>query len=168
MMKAISALILTLSISSGMSVAYAVADTTDDQVTYNLTQEHIESVYGEAINRWVEAGVDRKRFDNVRIDIANLKGSTIGYGGYNHITFDHNGAGAGWFIDLTPDEDEEYYIKNGRQYARKNTGAEGHIDLLSVVTHELGHHLGYGHSNSGVMQPRCPVGQRTLKIQSVE
>ena len=108
MMKAISALILTLSISSGMSVAYAVADTTDDQVTYNLTQEHIESVYGEAINRWVEAGVDRKRFDNVRIDIANLKGSTIGYGGYNHITFDHNGAGAGWFIDLTPDEDEEY------------------------------------------------------------
>ena len=110
-------LILTLSMASGMSVAYAVADkTTNDQVTYNLTQEHIKSVYGEAINRWVESGIDRKRFDNVKISITNLKGSTIGYGGYNHITLDHNGAGAGWYIDLTPDEDEEYYINTNQTF----------------------------------------------------
>jgi len=140
----------------------------NNNVTYNLTEEHIKPIFEEAVNRWVRAGIDREKFNNVKIRITNYNNSRIlAYGGYNQMSLDDNGANSGWFIDPTPAEDEEYYAQNGRQYADKNTGAEGHIDLLSVVAHELGHHLGYGHNNgSSIMQPYVPIGQRTLKIRN--
>jgi hypothetical protein len=58
------------------------------------------------------------------------------------ITLDRTGDGCGWFIDPTPGDSSEFAP------GAVNSPAQGRIDLLSVVAHEMGHMLGYGEDDS--------------------
>jgi hypothetical protein len=51
------------------------------------------------------------------------------------ITLDINAAGWGWFVDPTPRDDSEITTAG-------NQGEQHHMDLLTVLEHELGHILG--------------------------
>ena len=57
---------------------------------------------------------------------------------------DPTAAGHGWFVDATPDDDVEFraHGAEGALSATPSSAASGAMDLLSVVTHELGHALG--------------------------
>jgi hypothetical protein len=55
------------------------------------------------------------------------------------VTLDDDGAGRGWFVDPTPGDDAEFGVGVG---PTERAGAAGGYDLLTVVTHELGHTLG--------------------------
>jgi hypothetical protein len=57
------------------------------------------------------------------------------------IMLDRTADGYGWFVDPTPGDDSEFGPGTVK------SPAHGHIDLLSVVAHELGHLLGYGESD---------------------
>lgn len=44
----------------------------------------------------------------IDIQIADLGSAALGYAGGNTITLDDNAAGWGWFIDVTPADDNEF------------------------------------------------------------
>jgi hypothetical protein len=67
-------------------------------------------------------------------------GYTVEPAGGNRMASD--AAGWGWFVDSTPDEDEEF-TGSGTLETAVDARAVDRIDLLSVVMHELGHALDY-------------------------
>jgi hypothetical protein len=97
---------------------------------------------------------------NIQIQIADLGSSTLGLASGNTITLDDNAAGWGWFMDRTPRNDSEYRRKGDQ-------GEQNRMDLLSVLTHEIGHLLGHDHAEGGVMGESLAPGVRSLAISGV-
>ena len=94
--------------------------------------------------------------------MADLPGALLGSAFGRSLTLDLDGAGHGWFLDPTPSTDEEFVPGDEASLARPGSGAEGRLDLLSVVLHELGHWLGRGHDEHGVMAESLPPGVRQV------
>jgi hypothetical protein len=80
-------------------------------------------------------------------------GTTLGLASGHTIWLDDNAAGWGWFIDPTPRNDVEFTTPG-------NQGEQRHMDLLTVLEHELGHLLGYDHEAAGVMADTLQAGMR--------
>ena len=80
----------------------------------------------------------------VQFVISDLPGSYLGDTDGNEIYIDSNAAGYGWFVDPTPATDEEFTATPiAKQLQAVDPRAVDHIDLLTVVEHELGHVAGY-------------------------
>src|SRR5262249_61032460 len=68
--------------------------------------------------------------------------AVTGLGG-NVIRLDDNANGYGWFVDTTPADDSEFATAVTATELRATDGpAVGHMDLLTVVMHEMAHILG--------------------------
>lgn len=120
-----------------------------------LTLSQIQPLIHEAIGRWLAVGRDTSVLHGIDIRIANLPGATLGTASGNTIYLDDNAAGHGWFVDPTPGDDSEFTTPG-------NQGEQRRMDLLTVLTHEFGHLLGYEHSTSGVMQDTLATGTRRM------
>jgi hypothetical protein len=79
-----------------------------------------------------------------QVTIAALPGLMLGQTIGKSIVIDPTAAGYGWFVDLTPLDNSEYHRGNvnGLLVANTSSPAFGHMDLETVVMHELGHLLG--------------------------
>ena len=78
----------------------------------------------------------------VAFTIEDLPGWYLGSAGPGIVTLDANAAGNSWFIDATPNDDSEFAGAGTQRFATSTGGANGRIDALSTVLHELGHQLG--------------------------
>ena len=113
-----------------------------------LTSQALASIVQEAIARWQATGISSQAvamLQNVKFQITNLDGqSELGLATPGQVQIDDNGDGYGWFVDPTPQTDVEFAtsVATTELQATAGSAAFGHIDLLTVVMHELGHELG--------------------------
>jgi predicted outer membrane repeat protein len=112
-----------------------------------LTQAQLAPIARQAIAAWTAAGISQAQIallNTVQFQIGTLAPGVLGQTGLAVplVRLDATAAGYGWFIDPTPARSEEFTNAAGQQVAKRGTAAYGHMDLLTVVEHELGHVLG--------------------------
>ena len=134
-----------------------------------ITQDTIRPIVTEAIARWAAAGLDQQTLTalrNTSFVISNLPGSYLGMTDHNTVYLDQDAAGRGWFVDPTPAQDEEFQpAKAAGQLQAVDPRALDHMDLLTVVEHELGHVAGlpdFGTDPSDLMNPHLGRGLRRV------
>ena len=112
----------------------------------NITNAQAQAAADAAIRRFAAAGASAavlNRLRSVKISVDNLDGAYLGLSTPGSITLDANGAGRGWFVDETPDDDSEFVTDRNGILRAIAPQARFRTDLLSVVTHELAHQLGF-------------------------
>jgi hypothetical protein len=118
----------------------------------NVADLQLAAIQSAAIARWAAIGLDSAtlaRLQAADIHFADLSGNLLGLAAGNSISIDRDAAGWGWFIDTSPADDDEFeLLANDVLRARSKSGADGQIDLLTVVLHELGHLAGLHHETT--------------------
>ena len=140
-----------------------------------LTLDAAEQLVQRAIALWDADDNDvslDNGLENLSLQIRDLPGSQLAQATADGLVLDVDAAGWGWFVDGTPEDDEEFLHGLGSDlFALDGSSAAGQVDLLSVLAHELGHVRGLGHDHQdpqAVMSPTLPLGVRRLPQTAVD
>src|SRR5690606_25135825 len=111
-----------------------------------LTADQLAPIVTAAQARWVGSGLidgAGAALDRITVEIGELPDGALARFENGVITIDADAAGRGWFVDTTPMDDGEYEGETLAQLLAAALGseAEGKVDLLTVVMHEMGHAL---------------------------
>jgi PKD repeat protein len=119
----------------------------------DLTQEQLQPIVAQAIAQLGNAGFNVRGLDQVKLYLASLPGSLLGLTYQHTIWIDQNAQGYGWYIDVSQGSNVAFTQVAGTNefLALPDSPANGHVDLLTVVTHELGHVLGFPSIDSGIL-----------------
>jgi hypothetical protein len=111
----------------------------------------LQPVVTQAIANLAMAGYNVSGLGRVQFHVAALPDSLLGLTYQNTIWIDANAQGYGWYIDASPRSIAAFAHVTGTHQvqATPRSPAYGHIDLLTVVTHELGHVLGFASIDPG-------------------
>ncbi len=95
--------------------------------------------------------------------IADLPGNRLGMVRDGNLYLDHDAAGHGWFVDPTPEDDDEFRrpIAPGLLGATDGEARKG-VDALTVLMHEFGHVIGLEHGETPLMQDSLSAGVRAV------
>jgi hypothetical protein len=126
------------------------ADVGNDSVegAADLTYELLRPAAEQGIALWSSAldATRTQELKDTRFLIADLPGNELGLSLGNTVWIDADAAGLGWSVEDSL----------GARDART-------VDLITVIAHELGHILGFEHSETdGVMRPTLATGTRAL------
>jgi Ca2+-binding RTX toxin-like protein len=132
----------------------------------------LDALLAQGKQSWRATGlVEDTVLDRIQVMIADLGSKDrllLGETQGSVITLDDDAAGWGWFADPTPAASEEFrMLSDGTYQARSAGDADGRVDLLTVINHEIGHLLGYAHGEDAkaaadLMDARLAVGFREL------
>lgn len=163
-----SSLVGTLSDgSSSANVAHEI----DTSGTADLHVSRVELLAEAALARWTAAGLNAEQIaalGQVEYRVADLQDGKLGSAEGWTITLDVDAGGQGWFVDATPDVDEEFASTSTATRLEATTlSAGGGVDLLSILMHEQGHVLGLpdiyaSHASDDLMHGYFSVGERRL------
>ena len=134
------------------------------EAVVSLTTAVLDPTVAQAAALWTATGLNatqQQSLANVTFHVADLPGALLGLASGSSITLDEDAAGYGWFVDSTPADNEEF--DGSSLIAAAGSEAADRIDLLTVVMHEMGHVLGYGHDDDlEVLIGALAVGTRRL------
>lgn len=149
---------LTVVTAGGTSAGVAlnaglhIATTSDDGglPLAPLTADELAPIVVEARSRWAAAGLsaaDVSLLAGIRVQVADLDDGEVGEASDGVIYIDATADGTGWFVDPTPQSDDEFTVAVGTEErdAAPGSPAYGKLDLLTVVMHEMGHEIGLDH-----------------------
>lgn len=121
----------------------------------SLTVAQAQALLPFAQGRWQLTGASIASLRGGSVLVTDLPCDQLGLAVGRTIYLDRDAAGHGWFVDRTPGHDREFVG------GRAGSAARGRMDVLSVLTHELGHVLGHAHDLDGIMAERLRLGERT-------
>jgi PKD repeat protein len=136
---------------------------TGSPATAGLTAEQLAPIVAEAVARWEATGLSPEQVEllrGVQIMVGDLGGAYLGMEYSGTIWIDDDAAGWGWFVDTTPWDDSEFTMPGDQ-------GEQDHMDLLTVVMHEMGHVLGLEDLNQDageLMSATLTAGTRRLPL----
>lgn len=123
----------------------------------------------EAIAVFASRSVDVQRLTEMAsasFVVQDLPGDILGMTDKDVVYLDRDAARRGWFIDLTPDIDEEFQPTTGSvEFEAIMPSTIHRIDLLTVVCHELGHIVGLrdlAFNAENFMAKNVKTGERRL------
>lgn len=131
----------------------------------NLKQKKAEQLVEQAVNQISPELSPEKRelLSGVEVKVVDLEEGILGRAVAGTIYLDVNAAGYGWFVDETPTDNSEFFFDSRLSLiALPDSAAAGHIDLWTVILHELGHLAGYEHVPEGLMDEALDPGVRKL------
>lgn len=107
----------------------------------------------------------QQRLDETEFVVSDLSGLVLGHTRGTTVWIDVSAAGHGWFVDRTPLDDHEFITLPGVTDASVSPSG---MDLLTVVSHELGHLLGFEHSDDGLMNSTLAPGVRLTPLDMAD
>jgi hypothetical protein len=112
--------------------------------TPNLTDAQFQPVATAAVGQLATAGFDVTALAGVTYHITALPPGVLGLASQTTVWIDQNAQGHGWYLDASAASAGAFAqaIPGQDWVAPPTTPAFGRVDLLTVVTHELGHVLG--------------------------
>ncbi|MEQ8854615.1 Ig-like domain-containing protein [Gimesia sp.] len=143
------------------------APSTATELTQDQAQTALQSAADDVRPKLSDEG--QQKLSQVQVEVVDLSGNTLGRVEGDTIYLDVNAAGHGWFVDQTPRDHSEFqYNSQLSLIALPDSEAAGLIDLWTVIRHELGHLLGYEHTDDGLMEAVLDPGERKLADWSEE
>ncbi len=117
-------------------------------ITPPLTNQQLQKAVQGALTRLRSDGIAPNvlaALTSIHFTVGTLTNHELGmsYVSSNQVIIDASGAGFGWFVDASPLQDQEFLSANGALTARTGNAAAGHMDLLTVLLHEMGHFAGW-------------------------
>jgi len=111
-----------------------------------LSAEALRPLWQQALALWRTAGLENASLDRLartEVRIVDLSGDVIGAASRDTVLLDRDAAGYGWFIDPTPRTSEEFLSTSATSFrAPAKSPAARRMDLLTTLSHEIGHVLG--------------------------
>lgn len=117
----------------------------DNPDATGLQAEWLNStVLPAAIERWKQFGIsaeDLARLQSVTLEVADLPDGQLASASSTSLKIDSNGAGYGWYFDLTPVDDTEFDVPVPGKELQTTQYSLAHnrgVDVLTVVMRQLG------------------------------
>jgi hypothetical protein len=123
-----------------------------------LTASDVEGIVAAALTRLQSDGAATATLAQLAATpfaVGRLGGGDLALARPGVVVVDATASGRGWFVDPTPDQDEEFVGDSGStQQALSGGPAAGRVDLLTAVFQELGQVVGL--TDAAWTAPLCP------------